>query len=136
MNILNKAVEQLMSEFSDIFEQMNNENLDENANLSNMRQNLLHDIPTVQHGGNFNHFITRTSSLHNNKFNSTITTYKIGISENLNNFGAAYNEIKTVFESLTEEFKLQMGTHDKIRIVLYHDPLERHISIPFLKEIG
>ncbi|CAF1079795.1 unnamed protein product [Brachionus calyciflorus] len=110
-----------MSEFPDIFEQMNNENLDGN---DNMRQNLLLDIPTVQHGGNFNHFITRTSSSHNNKFNSTITTYKIGFSENLNNFSAAYNEIKTVFES----------PHDKIRIVLYHDSLERPISIPFLKQ--
>lgn len=34
----------------------------------------------VQEGGEFTHFITQTSRVHNDKFNSTMTTYKIGFS--------------------------------------------------------
>ena len=89
---------------------------------------------SFQTGGNLNHFITQTKSAHNNKFNCTLTTYKIGFSQNLSSFGAAIDDIKLAFENLTEEFSSQMGPHDKIRIVLYHDSLERPISIPFLKK--
>ncbi|CAF0975487.1 unnamed protein product [Brachionus calyciflorus] len=37
-------------------------------------------------------------------------------------------------KNLTNEFSSPMGVHDKIRILLYHDSLERPISIPFLKK--
>ncbi|CAF1086399.1 unnamed protein product [Brachionus calyciflorus] len=132
MNILNEAVSQLMSEFSGIFEQV--ENLEENLNnnlVGNFNDNF---ASNTQNGGNLDHFITQTKSVHNNKFNSTVTPYKIGFNQNMSNFRAAFDEIKLAFENLTNEFNSRMGPHDKIRIVLYHDSLERPISIPFLKK--
>ncbi|CAF1132843.1 unnamed protein product [Brachionus calyciflorus] len=134
MNILNEAVDQLMSEFPQIFEQNDNENIpdlhDNNVNFN------LNSFPqtSIQIGGNLNHYITQTKSTHNHKFNCTLVTYKIGFSQNLSSFGAAIEDIKLAFENLTNQFISQMGTHDKIRIVLYHDSLERPISIPFLKK--
>ena len=132
MNILNEAVSQLMSEFPGIFEQV--DNLEENLNnnrVGNFNDNFTSNI---QNGGNLDHFITQTKSVHNNKFNSTMTPYKIGFSQNMSSFRAAFDEIKLAFENLTNEFSSRMGPHDKIRIVLYHDSLERPISIPFLKK--
>ncbi|CAF0922243.1 unnamed protein product [Brachionus calyciflorus] len=149
MNILNEAVSQLMSEFPDIFHQVENleqnlnnndqnqesfENLEENINnnrVGNFNDNFASNI---QNGRNLDHFITQTKSVHNNKFNSTMTTYKIGFSQNMSSFRAAFDDIKLAFENLTNEFSSRMGPHDKIRIVLYHDSLERPISIPFLKK--
>ncbi|CAF1106954.1 unnamed protein product, partial [Brachionus calyciflorus] len=143
-NILNDAVNQLMSEFPEIFVQfendqpgmINNNNLNIPNLIENYSENNINLVPetSFQTGGNLNHFITQTKSAHNNKFNCTLTTYKIGFSQNLSSFGAEIDDIKLAFENLTEEFSSQMGPHDKIRIVLYHDSLERRISIPFLKK--
>ncbi|CAF0986668.1 unnamed protein product [Brachionus calyciflorus] len=66
MNILNEAVSQLMSEFPGIFEQV--DNLEENLNnnrVGNFNDNFTSNI---QNGGNLDHFITQTKSVHNNKF--------------------------------------------------------------------
>ncbi|CAF1019448.1 unnamed protein product [Brachionus calyciflorus] len=137
MNILNEAVSQLMSEFPGIFEHVENlENFNNNAqnhaeSLRNLDDNF---TPNIQNGGDLNHFITQTKSVHNNKFNSTLTTYKIGFSQNMSSFAAAFDEIKLAFENLTNEFSSRMGLHDKIRIVLYHDSFERPISIQFMKK--
>ncbi|CAF1099728.1 unnamed protein product, partial [Brachionus calyciflorus] len=84
MNILNEAVDQLMSEFPQIFEQIDNENIpDTNVNLNSVPQT------SIQIGGNLNHFVTQTKSTQNHKFNCTLVTYKIGFSQNLSSFGAA-----------------------------------------------
>ncbi|CAF1101540.1 unnamed protein product, partial [Brachionus calyciflorus] len=89
MNILNEAVDQLMSDFPQIFEQIDNENIpdlhDNNVNFN------LNSVPqtSIQIGGNLNHHITQTKSTHNHKFNCTLVTYKIGFSQNLSSFGAA-----------------------------------------------
>ncbi|CAF1068563.1 unnamed protein product, partial [Brachionus calyciflorus] len=141
MNILNEAVEQLMSEFPDIFEQVENLGEDDQNNINfieNSTRNSDNSVQLseeiIQDGGNLDYFITQTKNEHNSKFNCTLSTYKIGFSQNLSSFSAAINEIKMVFESLTNLFRSQMGDHDKIRIVLYHDSLERPISIPFLRK--
>ncbi|CAF1130877.1 unnamed protein product [Brachionus calyciflorus] len=143
MNILNDAVNQLMSEIPDIFVQFENDQpgiFNNNLNITNLfdnySENNINLVPetSFQTGGNLNHFITQTKSANNNKFNRTLTTYKIGFGQNLSSFGAAIDDIKLAFEKLTEEFSSQMAVHDKIRIVLYHDSLERPISIPFLKK--
>ncbi|CAF0960907.1 unnamed protein product [Brachionus calyciflorus] len=118
MNILNDTVNQLMSEFPDIFEQFENDqpstinNLNIRNLVDNNSENNINLVPesSFQTGGNLNHFITQT------------------------NFGAAIDDIKLAFENLTNEFSSQMGVHDKIRIVLYHDSLESPISIPFMKK--
>ncbi|CAF1040667.1 unnamed protein product [Brachionus calyciflorus] len=134
MNILNEAVDQLMSEFLEIFQQIDNENMsyfhDNNFNFN------LNSVPQTynQIGGNLNHYITQTKRTHNHNFYCNLLTYKIGFSPILSSFGAAIDDVKYAFENLTNQFSSQMGEYDKIRIVLYHDSLERPISIPFLKK--
>ncbi|CAF0942595.1 unnamed protein product, partial [Brachionus calyciflorus] len=101
MNFLNDAVNQIMSEFPDIFEQFQNDQQtlsDNNLKITNLvdnySENNINLVPekSFQTGGNLNHFITQTKSGHNNKFNCTLITYKKGFSQNLSSFGAAIDD--------------------------------------------
>jgi len=87
-----------------------------------------------QIGGVLNYNIVKTSSATNKKFNCTQITYNLAFSNNSKSFTDAYNDIMGAFEALCAEFVNQMGDKDKIRIIIFHDSLQRPISTPFLNK--
>ncbi|CAF1038238.1 unnamed protein product, partial [Brachionus calyciflorus] len=101
-----------------------------NGTLSN--ESNFNEMEINQTGGVLNYQIDNTFNNYNKKFNCTTSTYNISFSTNSKTFSEAHSDIENVFKALQAEFSSKMREKDKIRIVFFHDSLDRPISLPFM----
>ncbi|CAF1102724.1 unnamed protein product [Brachionus calyciflorus] len=87
-----------------------------------------------QTGGVLNYQIDNTFNNYNKKFNCTTSTYNISFSTNAKTFTEAHSDIENAFKALHAEFSSKMREKDKIRVVFFHDSLDRPISLPFMSK--
>ncbi|CAF0964145.1 unnamed protein product [Brachionus calyciflorus] len=125
MNLIEETLNRLLHDLPQFFEVFN-------ANhTNNINSN---EMEIDQTGGVLNYQIDNTFNNYNKKFNCTTSTYNISFSTNAKPFTEAHSDIENAFNALHAEFSSKMLDKDKIRVVFFHDSLDRPISHPFMSK--
>ncbi|CAF1132627.1 unnamed protein product, partial [Brachionus calyciflorus] len=106
MDLIEQTLNRLLNDYPQFFNVLN-------ANFSNV--NNFNEMEIDQTGGVLNYQIDNTFNNYNKKFNS-------------------HSYIENAFKALQAEFSSKMREKDKIRVVFFHDSLDRPISLPFMSK--